>query len=396
MDHTVSPWISSRLPYLAELLGGVSLQARDQEFERLDPACPWQVERDLELLKRHVPWTHIKRAYQYLLRNPGRFIEAMYEIRIAAMLAPFVDKAEVAPEIGSGKCDLKCEVGGKEIFLEVSVKRDDFPFERKPKEEVTITPLGGRVTVERSFDSATARDDPMIRGAPASQELRGRISEKARQLPPGELTAVVVGAPGGLSLDTESALYGDKIERANEGGWWPERTPNGLFAVSDEAGGTSGLSAVVWMKLAPHFGDVRVYSRLFLNPLAARPFPHDVEELFRAVFDRSAVLRRELERIEKILLEEYHPERVILFGSLAEELKAAVDRIHQWSDIDLAIVKSTPLRFTARIEEIMDLLQPRVGLNVLVFTPEEFDQATKEQHFFVKDEILGKGLVLAP
>jgi predicted nucleotidyltransferase len=388
--------ISDQFPHLAELLGGRLLHARADEFQRLGMVPLWQVERDLKLLTRYVPLAEITSAYRDLLRNPRKFIEAMYEIRVAAMLAPFVDKLELAPEIGAGKCDLKCEVGGKGIFLEVTTRKDKFPPVYE-SESIAETPFYTRVTVEASFDPTTTRDNPGIRCIPASQELRQRIEEELRQLPSRELTVLVMGAPGeGRLEDMEDALWGDELIRSKRGlGLWTERVPNGLFCIPDNVGGTSSLSALVWMKLAPHFNDVRVRSRLFTNPLAACPLPPEAEEVLRGIFDRRALLLQELERIKRVLLEQYHPERIILFGSLARP-KREPDYLHEWSDIDLAIVKSTPLGSMDRIREVMDLLQPNVGVNAFVYTPEEFARAEREGHFFVKDEILGKGRVLFP
>lgn len=396
MDTMLADVISDQLPHLAELLGSRLLHARAGEFQQLGMVPLWQVERDLKLLTRYVPQAKITSAYRDLLRNPRKFIEAMYEIRVAAMLAPFADKLELTPKIGRGKCDLKCEVGRKGIFLEVTTTKDKFPPVYE-SENIAETPFYARVTVEVSFDPTTARDEPGIRPIPASQELSERMHKELGQLPSGELTVLVIGTPGeGRLEDMELALLGDELIRAKRGlGLWTERVPNGLFCIPDNVGGTSRLSALVWMKLAPHFHDVRVRSRLFTNPKAAHPLPPEVEELFLRVFDRSALLERELERIGRVLLEQYHPERIILFGSLARP-KREPDCLHEWSDIDLAIVKSTPLRFIDRIREVMDLLQPRVGLNALVYTPEEFDRAEREGHFFVKDEILRKGRVLFP
>lgn len=387
--------ISDQLPHLTKLLGSRQLSSRNHEFQRLGMESLWRVERDLKLLARHVPWAEIASAYQNLLRNPGQFIEAMYEIRVAAMLAPFAKGLELAPKITGGRCDLKGEVGGKVVFLEVTTREDKFPPVYE-SESVAETPFYSRVTVQVSFDPTTARDDPGIRCIPASQELRQRIEEEVRQLPSRELTVLVVGArEGSRSADMEDALWGDELIRSKRGlGLWTERVPNGLFCIPDNVGGTSRLSALVWMKLAPHFHDVRVRSRLFTNPKAAHPLPPEAEEVFRRVFDRRALLLQELERIKRVLLEQYHPERIILFGSLATNKRP--DAVHEWSDIDLVIVKSTPLRSMDRIREVMDLLQPRVGLNALVYTPEEFDRAEREGHFFVKDEILGKGRVLFP
>jgi predicted nucleotidyltransferase len=71
----------------------------------------------------------------------------------------------------------------------------------------------------------------------------------------------------------------------------------------------------------------------------------------------------------------------------------ATGNLHEWSDIDLVIVKETNQRFLERTKEVMQLLQPKVGLDVLVYTPAEFAQLYQERAF-VRDEIVNKGRVL--
>lgn len=104
--------------------------------------------------------------------------------------------------------------------------------------------------------------------------------------------------------------------------------------------------------------------------------------------DRKTRLEQELKRITEIIIREYKPDRVILFGSLAQ------NNVREWSDIDLAIVKETQQRFIKRIGEIFQLTHPRLALNVVVYTPEEVGQMEKEGHYFWRDEITGKGKVL--
>ena len=104
--------------------------------------------------------------------------------------------------------------------------------------------------------------------------------------------------------------------------------------------------------------------------------------------DRKTQLEQELERIVEIIVNEYKPDRVILFGSLVH------GKIHEWSDIDLVIVKETPRRFLDRMREIFLLARPRVSLNVVVYTPEEVAEMKRQKHYFWKDEIIGKGRVL--
>lgn len=104
--------------------------------------------------------------------------------------------------------------------------------------------------------------------------------------------------------------------------------------------------------------------------------------------DRKAQLEQELKRITEVLVRDYQPDRVILFGSLA------AGRVHEWSDIDLAIVKATPRRFLDRIEDVLRLADSPVGLNVIVYTPDEVAQMQAGDHYFWVDEIEKKGKVL--
>ncbi|MBI4247700.1 MAG: hypothetical protein HY614_11005, partial [Candidatus Rokubacteria bacterium] len=261
-----------QFPNLAALLPGKVIRQRRAELERIKPALLWQLERDLALLCRYVPKAGITRAYRDLLGAPGQLVEALYEIRSAAMLAPFVERPELAPTVGPGKCDFKGTIAGHTVFVEVTKKEDLFPFERGSQEKTM--PVRGRVTVEAEFDPTTARQDPSVRGIPASQELRERIRDKLRQLPAGEINLLVVGTLGGLSLHTEAAVLGDQQERTrSEGPLWTERLPNGFFAIDAETGGASRLAALVWMKLEAPSLDIRVHARLFVNERASRALP---------------------------------------------------------------------------------------------------------------------------
>jgi len=102
---------------------------------------------------------------------------------------------------------------------------------------------------------------------------------------------------------------------------------------------------------------------------------------------RQALLEAELERYLPLLREHYHPERILLFGSLAR------GEVGDWSDLDLVIIKETGKRFLDRTKEVMQLLEPRVGVDILVYTPAGFTQMSQERGF-VHDEIAGRGRVL--
>lgn len=102
---------------------------------------------------------------------------------------------------------------------------------------------------------------------------------------------------------------------------------------------------------------------------------------------RRTLLETELARYVRILREAYDPECILLFGSLAS------GQVDEWSDIDLVIVKETNRRFLDRVREVMELLKPQVGIDVLVYTPEEFARMQEERPF-VRAEIVSKGKVL--
>ena len=89
----------------------------------------------------------------------------------------------------------------------------------------------------------------------------------------------------------------------------------------------------------------------------------------------------------EVLIREYEPEKLILFGS------AAQGELHEWSDLDLVVIKRTEKPLLARIEEVLRLVRPKVGLDVLVYTPEEMEDLVDERRVFVLDEIIYKGAV---
>jgi predicted nucleotidyltransferase len=103
--------------------------------------------------------------------------------------------------------------------------------------------------------------------------------------------------------------------------------------------------------------------------------------------ERRQLLEQELTRYVRLLTEHGDPERVIVFGSLA------TGHVRAWSDIDLVIVERTNLPFLQRLRQVRKLIRPKVGTDILVYTPEEFEQLRQERPFF-REEILAKGMVI--
>jgi predicted nucleotidyltransferase len=99
---------------------------------------------------------------------------------------------------------------------------------------------------------------------------------------------------------------------------------------------------------------------------------------------RTLQLQSELKRCISILKEKYKPEKILLFGSLAN------GKIGEWSDIDLIIVKDTKKPFLDRSKEVLLFVQPKVGMDILVYTSEEFEKLSSREFF--KKEVLSKGV----
>ena len=98
---------------------------------------------------------------------------------------------------------------------------------------------------------------------------------------------------------------------------------------------------------------------------------------------RKKELLMELNRILKIVKKVYQPKQVVLFGSLCN------NRVTETSDIDLLIVKNVKKRYLDRIDDFMNLVNPKVAIDVFIFTPQEL----KNPNPYI-DEIFKNGEVI--
>ena len=94
-------------------------------------------------------------------------------------------------------------------------------------------------------------------------------------------------------------------------------------------------------------------------------------------------------RLREILrkLEAYQPEKVILLGSFAR------NESDDFSDIDLVVIKDTTEDFFARIRRVLNLLDLTKHIDVLVYTPTEF-QTMRERGNVLIETIQEEGIVL--
>lgn len=100
-----------------------------------------------------------------------------------------------------------------------------------------------------------------------------------------------------------------------------------------------------------------------------------------------ARLNDELTRFVEMVVREFNPHKIILFGSMAE------GKPRLWSDIDIVVVRETDKNFIDRGLEIINQFKTMIGIDLLVYTPDEFKQLCAERLFF-QQEIIAKGKIL--
>ncbi len=98
-------------------------------------------------------------------------------------------------------------------------------------------------------------------------------------------------------------------------------------------------------------------------------------------------LKTEADRITKILVRNYKPQKVILFGSAAR----GDDKPE--SDLDILVIKNTNKNYYDRVFEAMRYVNTDKSVDMIVFTPEEFEKAQNEERVFIK-QILKYGINL--
>ncbi|MBU2579111.1 nucleotidyltransferase domain-containing protein [Patescibacteria group bacterium] len=102
------------------------------------------------------------------------------------------------------------------------------------------------------------------------------------------------------------------------------------------------------------------------------------------------IYQKEISRIKKALVENYKPEKIILFGSCVK------GEMTEDSDLDFVIIKKSKDPKTERtknIYNILNKLENRLPCDVLTYTPKEFENRLNLGDFFVKD-IVKEGKIL--
>lgn len=116
---------------------------------------------------------------------------------------------------------------------------------------------------------------------------------------------------------------------------------------------------------------------------------HEQNPEIRALADVGwrQILQHELDQAVKRLVDEYQPEKIIVFGSMA------TGQVHEDSDVDLFVIKQTSRRPIDRLKDVARFLSRKIGIDCVVWTPQEVTEATMTNSF-LRNEILTKGKVV--
>jgi len=120
-----------------------------------------------------------------------------------------------------------------------------------------------------------------------------------------------------------------------------------------------------------------------------RLFNHGCHRWFTDVADRNqmtkkGVYQKEIKKIIQQIKERYQPEKIILFGSFV------YGKPKENSDVDLLVIKKTKKRLGWRLFEVAKVIDSEWGTDILVYTPQEWEERLRKKHYFFK-EINEKG-----
>ncbi len=102
------------------------------------------------------------------------------------------------------------------------------------------------------------------------------------------------------------------------------------------------------------------------------------KKISRTARARETALKAELARILPLIIEKYQPEKIILFGSLA------TGEVHEWSDIDLAIIKETDLYDYDRLFELKRLVNCDLATDVFIYRPRVYRQRGRKPLLYAR------------
>jgi len=105
------------------------------------------------------------------------------------------------------------------------------------------------------------------------------------------------------------------------------------------------------------------------------------------IHQRQGIPLRVIQQLVKKIVENFHPQKIILFGSYA------YGNPQPESDVDILVIMDTPLKESQQALEIRKTLNILFGLDLIVRTPQNLAERLKWGDSFLK-EIVTNGKVL--
>jgi predicted nucleotidyltransferase len=95
----------------------------------------------------------------------------------------------------------------------------------------------------------------------------------------------------------------------------------------------------------------------------------------------------DIARLTEQIAREFHPQRIILFGS------HAAGSVTSWSDVDLLVIMPYEGSARAMAATILQRVHPAFGVDLLVRSPSEVGERLAMEDYFMR-EIIDHGRVL--
>ena len=218
--------------------------------------------------------------------------QGLHEVYVANCLSKISQDIELEvpnPDRSKNNFDIKANINGTEINIEVTTRTDYFPFDRGSLYRVgNIGPARSRATVPTAFANDDRPSSLRIQhdSVPESEDLRRKLLAKARkQLPKNGINIIALGYRGVTNSDFHitNALYGDPQlyinKRDLESSLAEVRVENGLYYEED----FKHISAV--KLIFPYSNDGILYP----NPNPTKKLPSSVQESLVKIFNLKLV-----------------------------------------------------------------------------------------------------------
>ena len=102
---------------------------------------------------------------------------------------------------------------------------------------------------------------------------------------------------------------------------------------------------------------------------------------------RIPITSGDIQEVVSQIVERFHPQKVILFGSYARQDRTAK------SDVDLLVIMETEERSIRQAADVAASIDHRFPIDILVRTPEQVEQRLEWGDCFIT-EVMSKGVVL--